>query len=343
MYRRITEVIGLNPGKASPSRDTGMPRWIRIILIILMAYVMLSAAFSMLAPGLLFRRSEGTQKRAYVYSDIADVRKREEFRFMSGDNKLYGYFYLADEPAGTLILVNGIRSNADTHIPEILYFLGRNWSVLTFDATGIGKSEGYGYMGLQQIRLDLMALLNSPEAQPYLEGPVVLYGHSAGAYAAASVLDLGYDIKGAVCIAGFDSPLGTMMFYGRKYTGFLADLQYPFISSESRYFYGNSADVRAADSVMASDVPVLVIQGTSDDIVDMSISLYSALVDRPAAGVHLLLVDEEYRAEHSTAWNTAEAAKYLAEQHDVPDKARVNELDEEFMEFIMSFYIECIR
>lgn len=328
----------LDPGLRSPAHSVSIPKWVRTVIAVIMVYVMLSAAFSMIAPCILFGRHDGTQRRAYTYIDISERHNREEFAFISGNNTLKGYFYPSDDPRGTLVLVNGIRSNADTHIPEILYFLGKGWSVLTFDATGIGRSEGYSYMGLQQIRMDLIALLTCSDAGEYLDGPVVLYGHSAGAYAAASVLDMGFDIKAAVCIAGFESPLDTMMYYGRKYTGFLAYSQYPFIFAESRFFFGKSSDVHASESILSSDVPVLVIQGDSDDIVDIEISLYTALLDKPAPGVHLLLVDEEYRSEHSTAWNTAEAAKYYSEDHEPVDKEKINELDEEFMGFILSFF-----
>ena len=166
---------------------------VRRALCIALGALLIYCAVSMIASAVvffaLFPRRSGLSPLHYAYEELQPDVSRESFVFPSGRNTLSGFRYDAEDPRGLIVVVNGIGDGADAHHPEIVEFVHAGWSVVTWDATGIGKSEGAWSKGLQQIRRDLAALLEYRTASKAWNGlPVVLYGHSAGAYAAATAL-----------------------------------------------------------------------------------------------------------------------------------------------------------
>lgn len=297
----------------------------------------------MLASVVIFRviypRKDGLSELKFTYSEIdTNAYPREDFYFRSGENRLYGCRYSVDHSKGCVVIVNGIFDGIDAHLPEIMYFVDHGWSVVSWDATGIGESEGSGTVGLQQIKQDLRAYLSDAEQQQEL--PLVLYGHSAGAYAALSVLSEGFRIDAVVSISGFNSPTEMMLSQAKDRVGILADVEYPFMLLESWFLFGEDSDHDALTSINSVETPILLIEGSSDDFVSRELGLirYQGCFRNP--NVRCVEIQSEWRNEHSTPWLSEDAAKYVCtySHAEPPDKTLANTLDPAFMSFVLDFY-----
>ena len=213
------------------SRHNFFKRAACILLVILLLF----AAGSMAASAVVFRVMFGQDRSSHAaeltYADIDQTAyPRRAVSFVSGTHTLRGYLYEKDDPRGVVIVANGLFAGADRHLSAILCFLDRGWQVFAFDGTGIGESEGDGIVGLQQTRLDLLEAIRTLEADDGLKDlPFVLYGHSAGGYAAVSVLAETDRVSAVVSMAGFDSPVETMYYHACRRVGILAGVEYPFL------------------------------------------------------------------------------------------------------------------
>lgn len=329
---------------SSRRRNTGK-KVLRAMLILLLAFCLISAAASAVVFRVLFPRQSGVPKLHYSYEELPEPPERTGFSFLSGKNRLQGWRYDAESPLGLIVVVNGIGSGADEHLPEIGYFVKNGWSVVTWDATGVGRSEGRGIIGLQQIREDLRAFLTWYHGAGDGDGvPMVLYSHSAGAYAAATCLSDDATIRAAVCISGFDRPVPILYHHAKELVGPLADLQYPFLQLENFFLFGSDANASAREALSASDTPVFIIGGSSDDLVPRQYDLLHAPEDYRNPNVRCMEVTSDYRSEHAAPWLSESAAEYIyyyGKSENV-DKARASELDPGFMRSILDFYTDVL-
>ncbi len=326
------------------------PHPIRRAFCIALCALLLYCVLSMLATAVVFRviyaRRDGLPPLQYTYAELRPDCRSERFSFPSGRNTLSGRRYDADDPKGLIVLVNGIGDGADAHLMEIVAFVHAGWSVATWDATGVGDSEGRGVIGLQQIREDLSAFLACQKQSDAWRGlPVVLYGHSAGAYAAAAELPAHPEIRAAVCISGFDRPVALMHAHAKKRVGFPADLEYPFLYLENVLLFGVDADDSARAAIDEVTTPVLIVGGNSDDLVPYGNSLIRDPKAYANPNVRCIEITSAYRNEHSTPWLSVGAARYRAELTDADpiDKALANELDPAFTEMLLQFYEAALR
>ena len=312
-----------------------------ILIVTVLSYVLVSMAGSVIAFRFIFARTNTVNAFEMTYEDIDKTKyPREEVYFPSGGNRLFGCVYgQGGNSRGLVMVINGINSCIDRHLPEIVWFIDHGYSVFTFENTGVGKSEGDGTVGIAQARLDTAAAIEYIKTADKLNKlPLLLYGHSLGAYAAAAALEDAPEVKAAVCVSGFDSPNENMRYNAKKYVGVLADIQYPFMCLQNFFLFGGKSDDTAVDAINKSNKPVLIVGGGSDDTVPDEISILNKASSITNPNAVVVEIDEEYRGEHSTVWLSRDSAKYLAEAENPTDKARANKLDEGFMRMLTDFY-----
>lgn len=287
-------------------------RGLMAVLVFTLVFVFSSVAFSAVFFRVMFARKDSLSEVVRVpYESLESKLRRQEVAFPSGDNVLRGYLYAAENDKGLVIIAPGISSDADAHLAETMRFADSGYAVLAYDATGVCESEGDSRVGLQQSRRDLLAAVDYAANDSRLSDlPVFLYGHSLGAYAAASVLDEAA-VEAAVCVSGFDSPVGTMYGQAKGYVGVLADVEYPFLYFQNFLLFGDEADKHALDGVNSGDTPVLIFHGSEDKVVPYDLSLYARHeeFDNPNAAVEL--IDEDSRSGHSYLWLSEDAAAYM--------------------------------
>ena len=330
-----------------PQKHKIIKRVIITLVIFIITFSLLSSLVSMYVFSVMFGRYDEKQSPLfYSYSDI-DSKKypRSEAVFKSGGNNLRGYLYSsANDSKGTVIVVNGYHCTADRHLPEIMYFVDNGWSVFTYDGTGVGTSEGESQFGFTQFKNDASAA--SKYVNSITSKPVVLYGHSAGGYAAAASLEDNNNVRAVVSVSGFNSPLELMRIHTKNSAGLWADIGYPFMYAQNYFIFGEKANTEAYKAINSSDVPVAVFQGTNDTIVPYEISICSHKDELKNSNVKCFEIGS-VRGGHSTIWLSAAAAeytmKYKQNPFKNPDKAKANELNKEFMEYVTEFYDSAVK
>ena len=330
------------------TKKTRLKKLLSIGLAAVLIYVTVSFILTAVVFSVLFKRSDSTLPFLYTYDELSgEIPDPREVSFTSDGNLLKGKIYEPDVSKGLVVVANGTRSNSDYHLTKIERFIGDGWTVATYDATGVGESEGRGIKGLPQIKRDLAAFLAFLRDTGEFSSDTVafIFGHSAGGYAAACMLsdeysDEDFGIDGIVSVSGFDRPADVMLYNARKYVGVWADIQYCFIYLYNYFLFGKDADTSAFECVNCSEVPVLIINGANDKTVPPSIGLarYEGSFTDP--NVTCIEIADGPRAEHSTAWLSDSSAEYVNRFNDgdVPDKYAANELDESFMNDVLGFF-----
>ncbi|MDD2427787.1 MAG: alpha/beta fold hydrolase, partial [Eubacteriales bacterium] len=109
-------------------------------------------------------------------------------------------------PRGVVIIAHGLGGGGhNVYMGLADYFASSDYLVFAYDATGNGESEGASAKGMPQGLIDLDYAIRYVKDSPAIgDLPIVLFGHSWGAYSAASVLNLHPDVKAVVISAGFD-------------------------------------------------------------------------------------------------------------------------------------------
>ena len=351
--------------KAKNAKRSKLKRLAVVIVSFLVIFSAVSMAASAVVFDVMFARRDLTEDTLELrYSDIDSTKyPRTPVNFTSGDKKLQGYFYGEEPKDGIIVIAHGMGGNAESHLSEAMFFADNGWSVFCFDGTGAGKSEGDSIVGFSQMSIDLGAAVDFV-AESYPDVPIFLYGHSAGAYASALVLDEHAEIKGAVLLAGFNRPVETMYYHASVYVGAVAAVEYPFLLLHNRFVFGESANDAAVVSINESKTPVLIVQGSGDVLVDENISIYGRQEEITNPNVSYLYCDVPYRNGHSTLWRSQDAAEYLTDKQEERDalrekygaplsgaalteftenleRERLHSLDTEFMNYICEFYKNC--
>ena len=309
-------------------------------------------------------RSAACPELTYEDMDPAQL-PRQLIQFPSGPEMLSGSLYGTGR-RGVIVFAHGFASGADNHLTEALYFVQHGWRVLSFDGTGCRSSSGRSQRCLSQMSLDLLAALRYLASSELSDCPVLLYGHSCGAYAAAMALSSDYPIYGAVCLAPFNSPTELMCYQASRFVGRIAYTQYPYLWLQNQVLVGSEGNRTVTSALSQTSVPVLVVSGSNDAIVPAAISPASHQDEIANPLVSFLQIDDPYRGTHSALWLTSDAARYRSEVLDAlrlrqdeagreltddeaeaflasVDRTRMFETDEAFMELIHEFFLQAVR
>lgn len=219
-----------------------------------------------------------TQMPSYeeLHVDDFDGLQVREITFpTSNDVKLVGYQYWKGNGAkhGVMLLAHGLGDNGQNGYMDLIdAFASGGYAVFAYDATACARSDGDKIGGLPQGIVDLDYALRYVKHAPEYSGlPIVLCGHSWGAYSAGAVLNRHPDIKAAVLLAGFNSSLEMMRYVGESTAGGAIDLFVPYFSLYERATFGEYADWTVLDGFANSNAGILIVQSTSDTTVPPSI------------------------------------------------------------------------
>ena len=245
-----------------------------MIFAILFFVILLICAVAFLATHLIMRKRFGRGEyptfpvAEYFYDHYKDAYPRRNVSFYSGKNRLQGYIFGEENTKGLLVFVHGINSGHESYIQEILWMVDHGWRVFAYDATGSCTSEGWGTTGLVQSALDLHAALTYIESDKSLNGlPVCLMGHSWGGYAVAAGLYFDHKVTASASIAGFSDSVQMMMSFATATMGKATALLRPFAYLENRLLFGKYATLTAVDGINRSNIPVMLLHGTGDELV----------------------------------------------------------------------------
>ena len=340
----------------------------------IMAFILLFSIISMVVVMFIYGgqfprvdRHDDTVTAALRYTDIETAYPRRLVNFVSGKHLLQGYVYGLDQSRGLVVVAHGLGGGADSYLPQIAYFVDKGWRVFAYDATGSFDSEGKTTKGFPQALLDLDAALTFINTQPeFANLPILLFGHSWGGYAAANALHYDHEIAGVVTVSGANSPMDMILEQGRRVMGGFINIQYPYLWLYQRVLFGEAASLNAVDAINRSDVPVLIIHGTEDDLVAYKGSSIIANLDSITnPNVKTISLSEPGRNGHNDLFRSNAGMVYINEMNiiyrklfeqykqNIPyevrqefysqmDRALAQELDPGLMDEIHKFFLECL-
>lgn len=185
---------------------------------------------------------------------------------------LAGYLYSAGkDQKGIVVIAHGFGGGGhNSYMDAANYFAQRGWYVFAYDATGTDQSEGDGVGGVPQGVIDLDHAISFVEAEDDLSGlPIVLFGHSWGAYSACSVLTYHPEVKAVIECSGFNSSSDMFESGGKSQAGGLIYAMTPFVKIYEGVKYGKYAKNTAMDGFAASDASVMVVHSADDNVIEI--------------------------------------------------------------------------
>ena len=362
--------------KGSKNLEQRKPkRKIKIIGLSIIGIVMIFSIISMIVVMIIYNgqfpryeRHDETISADLRYTDIEEEYPRDLISFNSGENSLQGYIYGSDNDMGLVVLAHGLGGGADSYLPQITYFIDQGWRVFAYDATGSFDSEGKTTKGFPQALIDLDAALTYIDSKSeYDDLPIMLFGHSWGGYAVANILHYNHEISGVVSISGVNSPMEIILEQGQQMMGGLIYSQRPYLWLYQRILFGSTASLNAVDAINQSEIPVLIIHGTEDELVNYKgCSIISKIDDITNSKVRTISISEPDRNGHNNIFRSDAAIDYINEintkyrelydsyEQNIPyevkqefyskiDRSLAQDLNMDFMDVIQTFYLECMN
>lgn len=264
-------------------------------------------------------------------------------------NILAGYLYTEsrneDVPKGLVVLCHGLGVGGHITYIDVIDALVRNgYEVFAFDATGCDHSEGDGPLGFTQGIKDLDSVLTYVESRDELSDmPILLWGHSWGAWTVMAGAYYHPEVKGIAALSGYNKgmqPLLSNGAEGRIFGG--------YVSLYNRMIAGKAADITAEDGLKATSAPVLIAHGAGDTYISEKIGydpLYEEFGNDPRftfilreGRKHLdIYCDDETAAYRDTFENGMSGTDLSDVEAD-----RFYGADSEMMKEIVAFYDKCI-
>lgn len=309
--------------------------WTKVIKIILGVIVFL--AVMVIVAALAYQANFGNRittapMEAFSVAAFEGLRA-EECRFPSDKGQmLAGWKYSREgTPKALVVFAHGYGAGGQIGYVDFFDRLTQEgYAVFAYDATGNDKSEGKGVGGLPQGVADLHHALQYVRTVPeYKDLPVLLTGYSWGAYSTGNVLNFVPDVQGAVMVAGFDRSIEMFVLEGRARAGKAADILRPFVRVYELLKFGRYAAVSAISGFEKSDAPVMVIQGSADQLVT------------PALGYDKFY--EKYGGTGRVAFMLCPGKTHdILRLYNVTEKSLEYGLNEELMQAILAFYDTCL-
>ncbi len=259
----------------------------KMISVSIVGFILLSSIISMIVVKFIysaqfprFDRHDETVTTSLRYVDLETAYPRHLVSFKSGNHRLQGYVYGLNQDQGVVVVAHGLGGGADSYLPQITYFVDQGWRVFAYDATGSFDSEGKTTKGFPQALIDLDAALTYVNTQSeFANLPILLFGHSWGGYAVATILHYDHEIAGVVTVSGANSPMDMIVEQGQRMMGGFINTQYPYLWLYQRILFGEIVSLNAVDAINRSDIPVLIIHGTEDELIAYNGSAIIAKVD----------------------------------------------------------------
>mgnify|MGYP003299344577 CR=1 FL=1 len=338
---------------------------IAVSVLLGMAFVVMPIATVVIYESIFSFRYETEEWLRFSTEDFDGLLCERSDFYSSDGTRLAGYKYSKDGQAvkGVVIVAHGLGGGGHNfYMPFIDVFVSNGYKVFAYDAHGNDESDGKSAKGLPQGVIDLdSAISHVKSLDEYASLPIVLFGHSWGAYSSASVLSMHPDVKAAVIVSGFNESEDLILHQGRQLVGVFADLTAPYVFLYERLKFGSEyADASALRGISDSNARVIVVH--SEDDADVPIEygygkLYSELEgservefikyeDRGHSYVFCSENAHEYREalnEDYTAYVEAHGGKYNAEikqefMSEYLDKSKCFEPDSELMAIIIETY-----
>ena len=195
----------------------------------------------------------------------------DEYTFPSDRGQLLaGYLYrTGEDPHGIVVIAHGFGDGGhNSYMDCAAYFARNGYYVFAYDATGTDQSEGAGVGGVPQGVIDLEHAISFVEANEDIPDlPLVLFGHSWGAYSACSVLTYHPEVRAVIACSGFNRSSDMFESGGKSQAGNVIYAMTPFVRIYERLKYGKYASNTAMDGFQSTDASVMIVHSADDEVI----------------------------------------------------------------------------
>jgi len=202
--------------------------------------------------------------------------KAEKYSFGSDDGqKLAGYRYYRKglKPKAVVILAHGLGIGGQRAYMDTASCLTQHgFMVFGFDCTGVDGSEGDSMVGTQQGVKDLSHAIDFVEQNKTMKKyPIVLFGHSWGAYCAGAVLHYHPEVKAVAAVSGFDTPMDYMRGILQKdHLGLLSWYFVPAVKFEEWRDSKGAKEYSASEGFAGTRADIMIVHSSDDQNVSLS-------------------------------------------------------------------------
>lgn len=200
-----------------------------------------------------------------------------EYSFASDKGQmLAGYLYSnGDDQCGIVIMAHGFGGGGhNSYMDAADYFAKNGYYVFAYDATAMDKSEGEGLGGVPQGVIDLDHAISFVESNSDIPDlPIVLFGHSWGAYSVSAVLTYHPEVKAVIECCGFNSSPDMFESGGKEQAGIVIYAMTPFIGLHEFFSYGKYATNTAMDGFNSTDAAVMIVHSADDNVIGIEYGL----------------------------------------------------------------------
>ena len=327
-----------------------------VILLVLLALFLGSLAFGILVYRRSFQcRFPGGGDYFPYFSQLHPTWHRRPVAFPSNrGDRLRGDLFSYDGPQkGLIALCHGYGMTRNDYLPECEFFCQSGYSVLAFDGSGTGDSDGLLY-GLPQHILDLATCLRFIRQDPELHSlPLLLYGHSWGGYSVDCVCLTGtYPIRGIISASAFQVSTAGIGPYMERHWGLAAKLPLLGVRLYQRMKFGAIAGATAVKGLRLTDAPVLILQSSDDTIIryrDNYQVLYAAFQNDPnktflplTGHNHNITTPPEVDQAKRRLLKPLRSGTATPEQLQEMDRLKA-QVDKELLRRFTAFYDQCIQ
>ncbi len=260
-----------------------MPYIIGGIIIAVVIIVLFVTAAKIMDMAGIGKRCEGNENLKYFKAKNFDNLNARPVSFKSDNGQtLNGFFYSSakvEKYKALIVFSHGMGAGHLAYTTEINYFAQKGYLVLAYDNTGTCTSEGKKLKGLAQGIIDLsFALKYVSEREDLKEYPVLLAGHSWGAYSICNVQSLKpyVDIKGIAAFSPFDSMNRLLCDTAKQMTKIDLKILNPFFDIINFIRFGKTGVLRTCDTINSNSIPTLIMHGGND----LTVTLQNSPVGR---------------------------------------------------------------
>lgn len=181
--------------------------FVLIFLIVLFLYFASSLILTYILNNKIFSvRGKDPSHPIYVHFEDYPSLVRSSYETIYDGYKIKGYIYQdknIEKFKGFIILSHGLFGTHLQYLVDVNYLTKEGYQVLCYDQFGVGESEGESQVSLYHGILVLDCVINDVEKRNIHHNlPLILYGHSWGAYCSLGVLKNHDEIKKAVLRSG---------------------------------------------------------------------------------------------------------------------------------------------
>ncbi len=195
------------------------------------------------------------------------TKERYTFKANKGHNLVgYLYQYPNNEKHSVMVFAHGYGGGGHrTYLNLIDYFVRQGYYVFAYDATAADESEGDGIYSFTQGIHDADKAISLVEKMKQLKNlPLILCGHSWGAYSMSNVLHLHKKAKCLISFSGFNNATSIFHANGEIYGQDYGEETIKIIDKVELFISNNDSKLTAVDSFKNSLAQIIIVHSKDD-------------------------------------------------------------------------------